>query len=75
MRFLARLPMPLIVVFMMQAAIHKGYVNYTRFNPAADRCDKMHGDLAASTIVPRGRCLDEMLAAMDEGNDFFWFLK
>ena len=63
-----------LLVFVGQVAIHKMYIHRVKFDPAADRCNAMNGDLSPSTLGPRGRCIDEMFAAMDEGNDMFWFL-
>ena len=64
----------LIVAFIVQGALHKAYVHIAKFNPAAARCDALQNDLSLLSIEPRGKCIEEMFAAMDEGNDFLWFL-
>lgn len=64
-----------LCLFVVQGVIHKGYVHLARFDPASERCNAMHGDLATASMGPRGKCIDEMLAAMAEGNDFLWFLR
>lgn len=56
-------------LFMVQGAIHQHYVHIEKFEPAYVRWEK------ATSYTDRGKAIDDMLDAMDEGNDFLWFTK
>jgi hypothetical protein len=64
----------LLMLFAVQGAIHGVYIHVIKFNPATAKCDALHGDVSASSMEPRQKCINEMFEAMAESNDLLWFL-
>ena len=55
-----------VILFMTQFAVHKVWVHFTEFNTAAGDCEVRH--------KYQEGCIDRMFAAIDWGDDPFWFL-